>query len=103
MVVIGTFEWSSLRTFGKVPFSEIIVISTVTLVTVFLHDLATAVFIGIILSALVFAWESSKHILVKVEKETAEEKSIRSKGSSISARSASLTTTSKPARTCQTS
>lgn len=74
MVVIGTFEWSSLRTFGKVPFSEIIVIATVTLVTVFLHDLATAVFIGIILSALVFAWESSKHILVKVEKETAEEK-----------------------------
>lgn len=74
MVVIGTFEWSSLNTFGKVPHSEIIVIVAVTLVTVILHDLATAVFIGIILSALVFAWESSKHVLVRVEKETKTEK-----------------------------
>ena len=74
LVVIGTFEWSSLRTFGKVPFSEIVVILAVTLVTVFLHDLATAVFVGIILSALFFAWESSKHVFVRVEKETEEEK-----------------------------
>ncbi|MDF1824737.1 MAG: SulP family inorganic anion transporter [Verrucomicrobiales bacterium] len=74
MVVIGTFEWSSLKTFGKVPFSEIIVILAVTLVTVFMHDLATAVFVGIILSALIFAWESSKHIVVRVEKESDEEK-----------------------------
>ena len=74
MVVIGTFEWSSLKTFGRVPFSEIIVILAVTLTTVFLHDLATAVFVGIILSALVFAWESSKHVLVTVEKSSPEEK-----------------------------
>ena len=74
MVVIGTFEWSSLKTFGKVPFSEIIVIVAVTLVTVILHDLATAVFVGIILSALVFAWQSSRHVFVRVEKETEEEK-----------------------------
>ncbi len=74
MVVIGTFEWSSLKTFGKVPFSEIIVILVVTLVTVFLHDLATAVFIGIIVSALVFAWESSKHVFVTIEKDSPEER-----------------------------
>ena len=74
MVVIGTFEWSSLKTFGKVPFSEIIVIVAVTLTTVILHDLATAVFVGIILSALVFAWESSRHVIVKVEKATPEER-----------------------------
>jgi SulP family sulfate permease len=74
MVVIGTFEWSSLNTFGKVPLSEIIVIVAVTLVTVILHDLATAVFIGIILSALVFAWESSKHVFVTVEKESPDER-----------------------------
>lgn len=74
MVVIGTFEWSSLRTFGKVPFSEILVILAVTLVTVFMHDLALAVFVGVILSALVFAWESSKHVHVRVEKETDDEK-----------------------------
>lgn len=74
MVVIGTFEWSSLRTFGKVPFSEIIVIVAVTLVTVIRHDLATAVFVGIILSALIFAWQSSRHVHVRVEKENEDEK-----------------------------
>ncbi len=74
MVVIGTFEWSSLKTFGKVPLSEIIVIVAVTLVTVVLHDLATAVFIGIILSALVFAWESSKHVFVTIEKDSEDER-----------------------------
>ena len=74
MVVIGTFEWSSLRTFGKVPFSEIIVILSVTLVTVFLHNLALAVFVGVVLSALVFAWESSKYVVVNLESDTGNER-----------------------------
>ncbi|MFT5467945.1 MAG: SulP family sulfate permease, partial [Verrucomicrobiales bacterium] len=74
MVVIGTFEWSSLRTFGKVPISDLLVIIVVTAVTVVMHDLATAVFIGVVLSALVFAWKSSKHVVVIVEKETKDEK-----------------------------
>ena len=83
MVVIGTFEWSSLKTFGRVPLSEIIVIVAVTLVTVFLHDLATAVFIGIILSALVFAWESSKHVFVTLEKDTPEERIYAAPGTAL--------------------
>ena len=62
MVVIGTFEWATFQTVGKVPVSEIIVIVVVTLVTVVKHDLALAVFVGVILSALVFAWESAKHV-----------------------------------------
>lgn len=62
MVVIGTFEWATFRTFGKVPASEIFVILAVTLITVFLHNLALAVFVGVILSALVFAWESARHV-----------------------------------------
>jgi len=74
MVVIGTFEWSSLKTIGKVPFSDVIVIIAVTLTTVVLKDLATAVFVGIILSALVFAWESSRHVYVTVEKDEPDEK-----------------------------
>ncbi|MCH7224791.1 SulP family inorganic anion transporter [Haloferula sp. A504] len=74
MVVIGTFEWSSLRTFGKVPVSEILVIAAVTLVTVFLHNLALAVFVGVILSALVFAWESSRHVHVELVHDTEEER-----------------------------
>ncbi|MFT7556255.1 MAG: SulP family sulfate permease [Planctomycetota bacterium] len=62
MVVIGTFEWATFRTFGKVQASEIIVILAVTLITVFMHNLALAVFTGVILSALVFAWNSAKHV-----------------------------------------
>ncbi|PWE00173.1 SulP family inorganic anion transporter [Marinilabilia rubra] len=62
MVSIGTFEWASLRTFDKMPKSDIFVMVTVTLVTVFLHNLALAVIIGVIISALVFAWDNAKRI-----------------------------------------
>jgi SulP family sulfate permease len=62
MVVIGTFEWSTLSTFGKVPKSEIAVILVVMFITVFRHNLALAVFAGVLLSALVFAWKSAKHV-----------------------------------------
>lgn len=62
MVVIGTFEWSTFRSFGRVPHTEMFVILTVTLITVFMHNLALAVFAGVIVSALVFAWESARHV-----------------------------------------
>lgn len=62
MVAIGTFEWASLKVFGKVPASDIFVMVIVTLVTVFLHNLALAVLIGVVVSALVFAWENAKRI-----------------------------------------
>ena len=62
MVVIGTFEWASFSTVGKVPVSEIFVILVVTLVTVFMHNLALAVGAGVVVSALVFAWESAQHV-----------------------------------------
>lgn len=62
MVSIGTFEWASLRTFNKMPKSDIFVMVMVTLVTIFLHNLALAVLIGVIIAALVFAWDSAKRI-----------------------------------------
>lgn len=62
MVSIGTFEWASLRTFTKFPRHDILVMVLVTLVTVFLKNLALAVLIGVIIAALVFAWESAKRI-----------------------------------------
>lgn len=62
MVAVGTFEWASLRTFRKMPKSDILVMVLVTLVTVFLHNLALAVIIGVIIAALVFAWDSAKRI-----------------------------------------
>jgi SulP family sulfate permease len=62
MVAIGTFEWASLRTFRRMPKSDIFVMIMVTLVTVFLHNLALAVIIGVIIAALVFAWDNAKRI-----------------------------------------
>ncbi len=62
MVAIGTFEWISIRMINKMPRHDIFVGVTVALVTVLLHNLALAVLIGVIISALVFAWESAKRI-----------------------------------------
>ena len=62
MVAIGTFEWSSFKAFTKMPKSDIFVMVIVTLITIFLHNLALAVLIGVIIAALVFAWENAKRI-----------------------------------------
>ena len=62
MVAIGTFEWASLRTFRRMPKSDVLVMVLVTLVTVLLHNLALAVLVGVIISALVFAWDNAKRI-----------------------------------------
>jgi SulP family sulfate permease len=62
MVAIGTFEWASLKTFRRMPKSDVIVMVLVTLITVFLHNLALAVLIGVVIAALVFAWENAKRI-----------------------------------------
>lgn len=62
MVSIGTFEWASLKTINKMPKSDIFVMVVVTLVTAILKDLALAVIIGVIIAALVFAWDNAKRI-----------------------------------------
>ena len=64
IVVLGTFEWSSLRIMGKIPRTDAFVLILVSAVTV-ATDLAVAVVVGVIVSALVFAWEHAKHINVK--------------------------------------
>lgn len=62
MVAIGTFEWASLKTFNKMPKSDIFLMVVVTLITAVLHNLALAVVIGVIIAALVFAWDNAKRI-----------------------------------------
>lgn len=64
IVVIGTFEWSSFRVIRKVPKSDALVLVLVSGVTV-ATDLAMAVVVGVIVSALVFAWEHAKHIRIE--------------------------------------
>lgn len=62
MVSIGTFEWASFRTFNRMPKSDVFVMIAVTLITVFLHNLALAVLLGVVIAALVFAWDNAKRI-----------------------------------------
>ncbi|WP_108807759.1 SulP family inorganic anion transporter [Aquimarina spinulae] len=61
MVVIGTFAWSSFRILNKIPLADAIVLIAVSSLTVF-FDLAIAVIAGVIMSALVFAWENARRI-----------------------------------------
>ena len=62
MVAIGTFEWMSFKVINKMPKQDIFIGISVAVITVWLHNLALAVLIGVIISALVFAWESAKRI-----------------------------------------
>lgn len=62
MVSIGTFQWASLKVLNKMPKSDIFVGILVAAITVFLHNLALAVLIGVVVSALVFAWDNAKRI-----------------------------------------
>jgi len=65
MVVIGTFEWSSFRIIPSIPKMDAFIIVLVSAMTVF-QNLAIAVLVGIIVSALAFAWEHGKKIHAKV-------------------------------------
>ena len=65
MVAIGTFEWASFKVIGKMPRHDIFVGIVVAAITVLLHNLALAVLVGVIISALVFAWENAKRIRAK--------------------------------------
>jgi len=64
MVVLGTFEWASFRLLGRIPLPDAIIGISVAVITVF-TDLAIAVITGIIMSALVFAWQHAEHIYLK--------------------------------------
>ena len=71
MVVIGTFAWNSLKIMGRIPKLDAFVIILVTVVTVY-EDLAVAVVVGVIVSALAYAWNASRRIdaVVDMEGET---------------------------------
>ena len=76
MVVIGTFAWNSLRIMTKIPMTDAVVIIIVTAVTVW-QDLAIAVIVGVIISALAYAWNNAKRIHI------IERDSIREPGAKV--------------------
>ena len=80
IVVLGTFEWASFKMMRKVPKRDAFVILLVTVVTV-MTDLAIAVFVGVIVSALVFAWQHARHIhTISETSENGKEKTYRVNG-----------------------
>ena len=56
-----TFEWGTFRTIGKVPRADTLIVVLVAAITL-VFDLAVAVIVGVIVSALVFAWQHAKQI-----------------------------------------
>ena len=74
MVVIGTFAWSSFRIINKIPRKDAFILVVVSTVTV-LEDLAIAVLVGVIIAALVFAWENATMIRAR--------KSIKKDGTKV--------------------
>jgi len=75
MVVIGTFEWSTLRTLRKIPLSDVLIMVFVAGYTVLFHNLAVAVLLGVVMQALVFAWQHATHLFA--------EESVNEAGSKI--------------------
>ena len=72
MVVIGTFAWQSFRVLRRVPRSDALVILLVTAVTV-AEDLAVAVIVGVIVSALVYSWNAASRIHARARPSESEE------------------------------
>ncbi|VAV97291.1 Sulfate permease [hydrothermal vent metagenome] len=79
MVVIGTFAWHSFRIMRRIPLTDAFVIVLVTLVTVF-YDLATAVIVGVIVSALAYAWSNARRIHAHVDESEAGKKVYKIEG-----------------------
>ncbi len=69
VVAAKTFAWGSVQILGKVPRADALVVVAVTIVTIF-TDLAVAVLLGVVISALVFAWEHAKRISVRTRIDT---------------------------------
>ena len=79
MVVIGTFAWQSLTILRRIPMTDVIVMLLVTFVTV-ISDLAIAVVVGVIVSALAFAWSNATHIHATSEETPEGDKVYHIKG-----------------------
>jgi len=67
MVVIGTFEWASFKLYRKVPTTDFLVMIIVTVYTAFMHDLASAVILGVVVSALAFSFKHAKNINADIQ------------------------------------
>lgn len=95
VVAIKTFEWGSFQLFGKVPKADIVVGLLVAAITLF-ANLAIAVIVGVIFSALSFAWEHAKEIKAKSDIDQAGWKTYTLEGSLFFASIANFTALFNP-------
>lgn len=70
VVAFFTFNWNSFRILNKMPLTDVFVMIMVTIITIVLHNLALAVLIGVIISALSFAWKKATGIKVYANTQT---------------------------------
>jgi SulP family sulfate permease len=73
MVSVGTFEWSSLRILHRIPRTDALVLVAVSVLTV-IFDLAIAVMVGVVMSALAFAWDNAVRIRAR---KSVDEKGVK--------------------------
>ena len=100
MVVIGTFEWASIKMARKMPRADTLVMILVAGYTVVFHDLATAVILGVAAAALVFAWQHATHLFADCQNR-AQRRGGRPSATSSTARCSSPASTAS--RSCSTS
>jgi sulfate permease, SulP family len=77
MVSIGTFNWDSVRKLRQHPPSSSVVMVATVLVTVFTHDLAKGVFVGVLLSGIFFAHKVGKVLRVDSRADGSGEAMVR--------------------------
>ncbi len=75
-VVIATFNWSSWKIMRGMSKADAFVMVLVTLLTV-IFDLAVAVMAGIIVAALVFAWEHAEQVMLSVSMQEIDGKIVK--------------------------
>lgn len=62
VIAVTTFNWGSFRIFGRMPRTDIVICIVVTLVTILQKNLALAVFVGLVIAALGYAWQQAQAI-----------------------------------------
>ena len=72
MVSIGTFSWSSITNLRTHPKGASLVMMTTVIVVVFTHDLAIGVFVGVLMSALLFARKVAQFLEIRSTRDDAE-------------------------------
>lgn len=76
VVAASTFQWASLRVINKMPLPDVIVGILVALITIILHNLALAVLAGVVIAALVFAWDNARRTRVVNSIEASSQKTL---------------------------